>query len=93
MIRRILKRFNHSASRSDFVSLLRERNMVHDISSSNLQRHLLEHRVTAYTGFDPTADSLHIGNLLALMSLIHIRKCGHRAIALVRRISICVLEV
>lgn len=39
---------------------------------------------TVYAGFDPTADSLHIGNLLVLVSLLHLQRAGHQVIALVR---------
>jgi tyrosyl-tRNA synthetase len=39
--------------------------------------------VTCYVGFDPTADSLHIGHLVPIMSLAHMQRCGHRPIALV----------
>lgn len=40
-------------------------------------------KVTAYVGFDPTADSLHVGNLLGLMALAHIQRGGHRSIGLI----------
>jgi len=39
--------------------------------------------VTAYIGFDPTADSLHVGSLLPIMGLVHFQRCGHKPIALV----------
>lgn len=38
---------------------------------------------TIYAGFDPTADSLHVGNLLVIMGLIHCQRAGHNPIALV----------
>ena len=38
---------------------------------------------SAYIGFDPTADSLHIGNLVPIMLLAHFQRCGHKPIALV----------
>lgn len=38
---------------------------------------------TIYAGFDPTADSLHIGNLLVIMGLLHCQRNGHKPIALV----------
>lgn len=38
---------------------------------------------TIYAGFDPTADSLHIGNLLVIMGLLHCQRSGHKPIALV----------
>ena len=40
-------------------------------------------RVTAYCGFDPTAPSLHVGNLVPVMTLAHLQRAGHRPIALV----------
>ncbi|MCU0625092.1 MAG: tyrosine--tRNA ligase [Gemmatimonadaceae bacterium] len=39
--------------------------------------------VSGYCGFDPTADSLHVGNLVSLMGLVHLQRCGHRPVALV----------
>ena len=38
---------------------------------------------TIYSGFDPTADSLHVGNLLIIMALLHCQRAGHNVIALV----------
>jgi len=40
-------------------------------------------QVTAYVGFDPTASSLHVGNLIPIMGLVHLQRAGHRPIALV----------
>ena len=39
--------------------------------------------VTGYCGFDPTASSLHVGNLIPVMGLVHLQRAGHRPIALV----------
>src|SRR5256714_12088278 len=39
--------------------------------------------ITAYVGFDPTASSLHIGNLVPVMGLVHLQRSGHHPIALV----------
>ena len=39
---------------------------------------------TVYVGFDPTADSLHVGNLIGLICLLHFQRMGHRPIAVVR---------
>src|SRR5687767_8851226 len=39
--------------------------------------------VSGYCGFDPTADSLHVGNLVAIMGLVHLQRAGHRPVALV----------
>src|SRR6476620_8744040 len=40
-------------------------------------------QVTGYVGFDPTAPSLHVGNMVPLMGLVHLQRAGHRPIALV----------
>src|SRR5688572_1376951 len=40
-------------------------------------------QVSGYCGFDPTADSLHVGNLVAIMGLVHLQRAGHRPVALV----------
>lgn len=45
---------------------------------------LMTNTQSVYCGFDPTADSLHVGNLLALIALIHCQRRGHNPIALVR---------
>ena len=44
---------------------------------------MAENTITGYAGFDPTADSLHIGNLVPIMMLVHLQRCGHKPIALV----------
>jgi len=49
----------------------------------NLTKLLADETVTAYIGFDPTADSLHIGSLLPIMGLVHFQAYGHRPIAIV----------
>ncbi len=48
-----------------------------------LRKLLTEESVTAYIGFDPTADSLHVGSLLPIMGLVHLQKHGHRPIGIV----------
>ncbi|PID81623.1 tyrosine--tRNA ligase [bacterium DOLJORAL78_65_58] len=48
-----------------------------------LRKLLAEEKVTAYAGFDPTADSLHVGSLLPIMGLVHIQRHGHRPIGIV----------
>ena len=55
---------------------------MHDIMPGT-QEALNKELTTAYIGFDPTADSLHIGNMVQIMTLVHLQKCGHRPIALV----------
>lgn len=66
----------------NFIEELQWRGMLHD-SMPGTKEHLLEEMRSAYVGFDPTADSLHIGNLVPIMLLAHYQRCGHRPIALV----------
>lgn len=68
--------------RANFVEELRWRGMVQDVMPG-LEEHLSEEMRTAYVGFDPTADSLHIGNLVGIMMLRHFQEAGHKPIALV----------
>jgi tyrosyl-tRNA synthetase len=61
-----------------------ERGFVEQISDEILVRDLLmNEKITCYIGFDPTATSLHIGNLVPIMALIHMQTCGHRPIVLI----------
>jgi tyrosyl-tRNA synthetase len=66
----------------NLVEELRWRGMVQDIMPGT-EEQLTREMTTGYIGFDPTADSLHIGNLVPIILLIHLQKCGHRPIALV----------
>ena len=66
----------------DFVEELQWRGMIHDVMPET-QEHLLKQMRAGYVGFDPTADSLHIGNLVPIMLLAHFQRCGHKPIALV----------
>lgn len=67
---------------TNFVEELRWRGMLQDIMPGTEE--LLEQElVTGYVGFDPTADSLHAGNLIPIMMLKHLQRAGHRPIALV----------
>tara|TARA_B100001057_G_scaffold183047_1_gene183732 strand:+ start:3635 stop:4933 length:1299 start_codon:yes stop_codon:yes gene_type:complete len=66
----------------NFVEELRWRGMLQDIMPET-EDHLNQHITTGYIGFDPTADSLHIGSLVQIMILIHFQRAGHRPIALV----------
>ena len=68
--------------RKNFVEELRWRGMIQDVMPG-LEEHLAEEMRTAYVGFDPTADSLHIGNLVGIMMLRHFQEAGHKPIALV----------
>jgi tyrosyl-tRNA synthetase len=66
----------------NFVEELRWRGMLHDIMPGT-EDQLLKEITSGYIGFDPTADSLHIGHLVQIMTLVHFQLCGHRPIALV----------
>jgi tyrosyl-tRNA synthetase len=64
------------------IDILRERGFIQDITDEAGLRDLLEvERVTFYVGFDPTASSLHIGNLVGLMAMAWLQRAGHRPIA------------
>ncbi len=65
-----------------FVEELRWRGMVYDMMPGT-EEQLQKEMTTGYIGFDPTADSLHIGNLLPIMLLVHLQRTGHKPIALV----------
>ena len=66
------------------IDILIERGFLAQCTDENALRELLGHeRVTFYTGFDPTADSLHAGHLIALMAMSHMQRAGHRPICLV----------
>src|SRR5947209_8855814 len=58
------------------------RGMLYD-ASEGLRDVLARESVTGYIGFDPTAASLHVGNLLPIMGLVHLQRYGHTPIALV----------
>jgi len=66
----------------NYIEELKWRGMVHD-TMPGAESHLLEGMRSAYVGFDPTADSLHIGNLVPIMLLAHYQRCGHKPVALV----------
>ncbi len=63
---------------------LKERGLINQITDEEgLRKHLDENRISLYCGFDPTADSLHIGHLLPILMLKRFQEAGHRPIALV----------
>ena len=72
-----------SAFRSDFLRTLDERGFIHQTTDPGaLDDAFLKGTVTAYIGFDATADSLHVGSLVQIMMLHHLQATGHRPIAL-----------
>lgn len=67
---------------TNVVEELRWRGMVQDVVPGT-EEQLAKEITTGYAGFDPTADSLHVGNLIPIMMLVHLQRGGHRPIALV----------
>lgn len=66
----------------NLVDELKWRGLYHD-SMPGTEEQLLREVTTGYIGFDPTADSLHIGNMVQIILLVHLHRFGHKAIALV----------
>jgi len=64
------------------VDELKWRGMIHDIMPGT-EELLNSKKISGYVGFDPTADSLHIGNLVPIMLLVHLQRAGHNPIALI----------
>jgi tyrosyl-tRNA synthetase len=66
----------------NFIDELRWRGMIHDIMPGTEE--LLNKEITSgYIGFDPTSDSLGVGNLVQIMTLLHFQHCGHKPVVLV----------
>lgn len=66
----------------NFIEELGWRGMIHDMMPGTEE--LLKKEITSgYIGFDPTADSLHIGHLVQIMTLVHFQLCGHKPVVLV----------
>jgi len=66
------------------LSVLKERGFIEALThKQELKDYLNNNKTTCYIGFDPTADSLHVGNLVCIMALAHMQKNGHRPIAMV----------
>ena len=73
---------HESAPRPNFYDVMHERGLVAQCTDENI-RTRLEKPVTLYCGFDPTADSLHVGSLVPIMGLAHAQRCGHTPLVLV----------
>lgn len=65
-----------------FIDELKWRGMLHDIMPGT-EELLKKETVTGYIGFDPTSDSLGVGNLVQIMTLLHFQKAGHKPMALI----------
>ncbi len=68
--------------KKNFIDELRWRNMLQDIMPGT-EELLSKESVRGYIGFDPTSDSLGVGNLVQVMTLLHFQRCGHTPVALV----------
>jgi tyrosyl-tRNA synthetase len=66
----------------NFIEELKWRGMIHDMMPGTEEQFAKE-MTSAYIGFDPTADSLHIGHLVQIMTLVHLQRSGHKPFALV----------
>ncbi len=62
---------------------LKKRGFIEQVTDEEEIKNLLKNKVTCYIGFDPTASSFHVGNLVPLMALAHMQRFGHRPIALI----------
>src|SRR5436190_21278991 len=65
------------------LDTLRERGFVSQVTDEKLGEQLERQKFTVYAGFDPTADSLHLGHVVPIMALAHFQRAGHRVIMLV----------
>ncbi len=73
-----------NAFRSEFLKTLAERGFIHQCTDlTSLDERLSAGPVAAYIGFDATADSLHTGHLLPIMTLRWLQKCGHKPVVLI----------
>ena len=66
----------------NFVEELKWRGMLHDVMPGT-EEMLNKGMVSGYIGFDPTSDSLGVGNLVQIMTLLHFQKAGHKPVALI----------
>lgn len=67
---------------TNFIKELQWRGMIHNMMPGT-EDQLQKEMTAAYIGFDPTADSLHIGSLVQIMILVHFQRAGHKPVALV----------
>ncbi|MBF0238074.1 MAG: tyrosine--tRNA ligase [SAR324 cluster bacterium] len=66
------------------LDIFRERGFSRQVTHPDmLEKQVTQGQICCYTGFDPTADSLHVGHLIPIMGLAHMQRAGHRVIALV----------
>ncbi len=66
----------------NIIDILNERGLFEDVSSPDIRK-TTDLPITVYAGFDPSAESLQVGNFVTIMGLAHFQRCGHKVIALV----------
>jgi tyrosyl-tRNA synthetase len=79
---RVSKLSDYKQINMNLIEELRWRGMIQDITPGT-EEQLNKETTTGYVGFDPTADSLHIGSLVQILLLVHMQKAGHKPVALV----------
>ncbi|XP_048234541.1 tyrosine--tRNA ligase, chloroplastic/mitochondrial isoform X1 [Ricinus communis] len=72
-----------SIRRQNVVDILEERGLLESVTSDNLRSACSISTLKVYCGFDPTAESLHLGNLIGIIVLSWFQRCGHKAFALI----------
>jgi tyrosyl-tRNA synthetase len=76
----VVRTFKHEKT---VFEVFKERGFIDRVTDEEKVPEILEGKVTCYIGFDPTASSFHVGNLVPIMALAHMQRHGHRPIALV----------
>ncbi len=71
------------SERTDVIAEMKWRGLLNQMTDEKIPEYLLEKKRTVYGGFDPTADSLHVGHLVAIMNLRRFQQAGHRPVALI----------
>ena len=71
-----------STPNTNLIAELKWRGMLQDMTPGTEEK-LLKEATTGYVGFDPTADSLHIGSLVPILLLVHLQRAGHKPVALI----------
>jgi tyrosyl-tRNA synthetase len=68
---------------SNIYEIFKRRGFIEQVTDKDMLRETLDSPISCYIGFDPTAESLHVGSLLPIMALAHMQREGHRPIAVV----------
>ena len=71
-----------SGSQQNIVECLQARGLLQDVTSDELAHASATEQLKVYVGFDPTADAIHLGNLLGIIVLSWFQRCGHNAVVL-----------